>query len=205
MKKVVFSGLVALLSWPLAAQAQETAPSPTLSTAPATTTVSTSPPPVAVKESAASSSEDPGPHQGYKGINVGIFPSGGLPTLGGAYFLKDNASIRLDFGLDINKPGSGQDVLWGFSVEAGYRMYLDKFGRFSPFIQPGLFFSKAAQNADFGRLMAIQANFGVGGEFFITNNFSASAQTGVGLRLANEFNEIRFATGTTGLFVNWYW
>lgn len=204
MKKVVFSGFVALLlAWPLAAHAQDTAPSS--STAATATTTTTTAPPAAPKESAASSSEDPGPHMGNKGINVGIFPSGGLPTLGGSYGLKDNASLRLDFGLDINKPGQGQDVLWGFSIEAGYRLYLDKFGRFSPFVQPGIFFAKAAQNGDFGKLMAIQVNGGVGGEFFITNNFSASAQTGVGLRLANEFKEIRFSTGTTGLFVNWYW
>jgi hypothetical protein len=140
-----------------------------------------------------------------KGINVGIFPSGGLPTVGGAYFLSDNAALRLDLGLDINKPGSGQDPLFGFSVEGGYRMYLGKYGRFSPFLQPGLFFAKAAERGDFGRLMVLQANIGLGGEFFITQNFSASAQAGVGLRFSNEFKAIRAATGTTGIFVNWYW
>ncbi|HVH43967.1 MAG TPA: hypothetical protein VM925_16560 [Labilithrix sp.] len=199
MKKVVFSALVAVLAWPLAAHAQE-APAP----APAPAVAAPAPAPAAPVATTTTDS-DPGPHKGYKGINVGLFPSGGLPTVGGAYFLKDDASLRLDLGLDINKPGSGRDVLWGFSVEGGYRMYLDKFGRFSPFIQPGLFFSKAAANGNFGRLMAIQANFGVGGEFFITNNFSVSAQTGLGLRLANELKEIRLATGTTGIFVNWYW
>jgi hypothetical protein len=200
MKKVVFSGLAVLLAWPLSAHAQEAPaplpppPAPPVATAPA-----------AAPAAATTTDSEPGPHAGYKGINVGLFPSGGLPTLGGAYFLDDKTSLRLDLGLDVNKPGKGQDLLWGFSVEGGYRMYIDKFGRFSPFLQPGLFFSKAAAAGSFGKNMAIQANFGIGGEFFITNNFSASAQTGVGLRLANEFNEIRFATGTTGIFVNWYW
>lgn len=198
MKKVVFSALVAVLAWPLAAQAQET-PAPVQATATATT------PSVSTTTAVAANDAEPGPHQGYKGINVGIFPSGGLPTVGGAYFLSDTASLRLDVGLDINKPGSGADVLYGFSVEGGYRLYIEKVGRFSPFVQPGLYFSKAAQNGDFGRLMAIQANIGLGGEFFITNNFSASAQTGLGLRFANEFEEIRFSTGTTGIYVNWYW
>jgi hypothetical protein len=196
MKKVIFSAFVALLAWPSAAQAQDTAGvTPPTNAAPAT----------APAASTAKSTEDPGPHQGYKGINVGVFPSGGLPTLGGAYFIKDDAALRLDLGLDLNKPGAGQKLLWGFSIEGGYRMYLDKFGRFAPFIQPGLFLAKSAGNGSFGSLLAVQANFGLGGEFWITDNFSASAQTGVGLRFANDFKEIRFATGTTGIFVNWYW
>jgi hypothetical protein len=197
MKKVVLLALAAVLAWPLAAQAQE-APAPLPAPAPAAA-------PAAAPVATTSTDAEPGPHKGYKGINVGIFPSGGLPTVGGAYFLKDDAALRLDLGFDLNKPGPGQNVLVGFSVEGGYRLYLGKYGRFSPFVQPGLFFAKAAERGNFGRLMVIQANVGLGGEFFVTNNFSASAQAGLGVRFAREFDEIRVATGTTGIFVNWYW
>lgn len=187
MKKVGFVGLLALFAWPLDALAQEAHAS------------------AAAPASAPASDAEPGPHAGWKGINVGIFPSGGLPTVGGAYFLDDSASLRLDLGLDLNKPGPGQDVLFGFSVEGGYRMYIVKSGRLAPFIQPGLFFAKNAARGDFAKNMVLQANFGIGGEFFVTDNLSVGAQTGAGLQFANEFKSFRFATGTTGAFVSLYW
>jgi hypothetical protein len=194
MKKVVLLGLVAQLAWPLTAAAQEVYP------------------PAAQAPAAAAA--EPGPHEGWMGINVGVFPSGGLPTIGGAYFLDDMSALRLDLGLDFHKQPGGVDPLgqptdgdfnWGFSIEAGYRKYLLKAGRLYPFVQPGLFLAKAAQPGDFGQAFALQVNGGIGGEFFITDNFSASALTGVGLRFANEFKEIQFATGTTGIYVNFYW
>lgn len=147
---------------------------------------------------------DPGPHAGYKGFSFG-FPTGGGPTVGGSYFLSDRMAVKLDLGLDLGKQAPSDDFLYGFSVEGGLRVYVHKAGRLSPFVQPGVFLAKAARDGDFGQLMALQVNAGVGAEYFFTDHLTAAALTGVGLRFADEFDTIKFTTGTSGIYVNLYW
>lgn len=192
---------VALLV-PQLAMAQDPPPAavPTRTTEPATATA-----PHATKESTESGEKpDPGPHAGYKGFSFG-FPAGGGPTLGGNYFLSDRMAVKLDLGLDLGKQAGNNDFLYGFSVEGGLRVYVYKAGHLHPFVQPGVFLAKAARSGDFGDLLAIQANAGIGAEYFFTDHLTAAALTGVGLRFADNFDTIKFTTGTSGIYVNLYW
>ncbi len=145
-----------------------------------------------------------GPHQGWLGISLG-FPAGGAPTAGFSYFLSDTGALKLDFGLDIGKKASTGKFVGGFSVEAAYRLYVAKAGNLSPFVQPGVFFSKAASDASFGDTLSIAANFGVGAEYFFSDHLSFSGQVGLGLQFRDKFETIGVTTGTSGIFGNLYW
>ena len=138
------------------------------------------------------------------GISFGI-PTGGNPTIGASYWLENNRVIRLDFGLDINKPAtSGSSTLFGFSIDAGYRFYMKRFHMLMPFFQPGIFFAKAAK-VGFGQNMTLAPNIGAGAEYFFSPAFSVSVGTGVSLSFKESMKNIRFATGTTAVNGNFYW
>lgn len=160
-----------------------------------------------------------GPRAGSLGLSLGL-PSGGAPTIGMSYGLTDRASLRMDLGLEISSTGSGggaggmggtaqgnpnSDVLFGFSIDAGYRMYLWNSGSLHAFVQPGLFFSKRAQPGDFGALSTIAAVGTIGAEYFVVDQFSVSGATGLSLALSNDFQDVRLSTGTTALYANFYW
>lgn len=162
----------------------------------------------------ASASNDHGPREGSRGLSLGL-PSGGGPTVGVSYGLTDRSSLRLDLGLDINSvtPQGGpvgpastdKPLLLGFSVEAGYRMYLWQAGSLHAFAQPSLFLAKRAQRGDLDDLMTIAAQGSIGAEYFFADAFSVSGATGVALSLSNAFKDVRFNTGTTALYANFYW
>ena len=170
----------------------------------------------AATDEAASASKRPtgthGPREGSVGLSLGL-PAGGGPTIGASYNLSDRSSLRMDFGLEIASAGSGgatqtrqnSEVLFGFSIDAGYRMYLWNAGSLHAFVQPGLFFSKRAQPGDFGALSTLAAVGTIGAEYFVVDQFSVSGATGLSLALSNEFQDVRFSTGTTALYANFYW
>ncbi len=140
-----------------------------------------------------------GPEAGRKGIAFGV-PSGGGPTIGFAYNLSDQASIRLDLGLDIQFAPKAQ---FGLSVEAGYRMYLPRIGNLSPFLQPGVFIAKPAADTTF-KAISFALSGGVGAEYFFAQQFSISGITGLSLLTTGSFTAVRIATGTTAVFANFY-
>lgn len=168
--------------------------------------------------SPAAQKPNPGPHQGTLGVSLGL-PAGGAPTFGLSYGVADDASIRADVGLDISSmsapPAAGaglvaksdpeSKVLLGFSLDVGYRMYLWQSGSLHAFVQPGIFFSKRAEAGDFGALSTVAAVGGVGAEYFFVDQLSVAGATGASLSLANDFKDVRFSTGTTGLYANFYW
>ncbi|MFO0674894.1 MAG: hypothetical protein U0169_00020 [Polyangiaceae bacterium] len=148
---------------------------------------------------AASTPGSYGPEAGRKGISFGV-PSGGGPTIGASYNLSDTASIRLDFGLDVQFAPAAR---FGMSVEAGYRMYIAKLGNLSPFIQPGVFLAKPAADTNF-KNVSFALSGGVGAEYYFAQQFSISGITGLSLLTTASFNSVRIATGTTAVFANFY-
>lgn len=162
----------------------------------------------------------PGPVADNKGISLGL-PAGGGPTLGLSYNLTDDTSLRLDFGLDlsIRKPTSSSTsglgasasadasskAYWGFSIDAGYRMYLWHADSLHAFVQPGIFFSKRAEDGSFGTLATIAATGSVGAEYFFSKQLSVSGATGLSLAVSNDFSDVQLRTGTTALYGNFYW
>lgn len=166
-------------------------------TATATTTVSAPPPAPAAGEVGQY-----GPEAGRKGLSFGI-PSGGGTTVGFAYLLSNDAALRLDVGLDIPLKQTVGSAGFGFSVDAGYRMYMWRIGNLSPFVQPGLFMAKPAADSSFNQF-ALALTGGVGAEYFFWNEFSISGQTGIAFTTTNKFNDIKLNTGTTALLANFY-
>lgn len=165
---------------------------------------------------AAPKPSEHGPREGARGVSLGL-PSGGGPTIGVSYNLTDTSSLRLDLGVDVNAvtpqgsaagagaSASDKPLLFGFSVEAGYRMYLWHASSLHAFVQPGIFLSKRAQKGDFDALTTIAAQGSIGAEYFFADQFSVSGATGVALSLSNAFKDVRFNTGTTALYANFYW
>lgn len=148
----------------------------------------------------ASAAGEPGPQAGRMGITLGV-PSGGGATVGGAYMVSDTGSVRLDVGLDI--PLNPQ-ARFGMSLEGGYRLYITKVAKLSPFVQPGLFVAKPAADTGFDHLQ-LAGTVGIGAEYFFANEFSIAGATGLAVITNDNFDQIRIATGTTGVYANFYW
>jgi hypothetical protein len=134
-------------------------------------------------------------------------PSGGGATVGLSYGLSSTASVRLDVGFDLstNPIKSGSSVLHGFSIDAGYRMYAWQSGKLHAFLQPGVFVSKRAEDRSFGELFTLAAVGTVGAEYFFWPELSVSGATGLSVAVSNEFKDVRVRTGTSALYVNFYW
>lgn len=202
------------------ATASETSPDTLSDTSPETSSAEESSQPAKADSAAAKEPVAVGPRKEWKGLSFGI-PSGGGPTVGGTYFLEDDIALKLDIGLDIGKtvaapPAGGfdlggaasaasDDLLVGLSVEAGIRFYLMRTGKLAPFAQPGLFVARPVMPGDFMAPVVLQANAGIGAEYFFNDNVSVAGLTGLGLRFANEFETIKLTTGTSALFLNLYW
>jgi len=149
--------------------------------------------------------------QGAKGLAFSV-PSGGGPTFGGAYFLRDNAALRLDLGLEISSketmPGGDRQTSAGISVELGYRMYKGLAGKLTTFVQPSAYLAKSP-GVDMGDALsaAVTAAFGV--EYWFSPQWSVSGATGVALQArANamgSFKDISLTSGTTSLTAAFYW
>lgn len=145
-----------------------------------------------------------GPHARWMGISVG-FPTGGAPTAGLTYFFSDTFATKFDVGLDIGKSASDAKAVGGFSLEAGFKIYFAKFGNLSPFAQPGVFLARRALPGDFFPAFVFQANGGLGAEYFFNDHLAFSAVTGLGIRIADDFETIKLTTGTSAIFASLYW
>lgn len=130
------------------------------------------------------------------------FPAGGGPTAGATYFLDKDNAVRADVGLEF---ALAPDVGVNLSVEAGYRMYQANVGKAHMYLQPGVFL-KSTAGKDFFDTKALEIAFtgSVGAEYFFLDRFSGSAQTGLALRFADDFDSIALTTGTSALFANFY-
>ena len=159
-------------------------------------------PSAALAEEAASTEAKPAIGKEVKGLSFGL-PAGGGPTAGLTYFLDSKSAIRADVGLNIPvQPDFG----FNLSVEGGYRMYMPNAGRLYPFLQPGAFIRSDAGKDFFDTAaLTIALTGGIGAEYFFTERFSVSGQTGLALAFANEFDDIALTTGTSALFANFYW
>jgi hypothetical protein len=175
-------------------------------------TASVAPPPVAPvpaasKASAATSDasdapearraggSDPIVRKGTLGVALGL-PAGGQPTAGLTYFLSESGALRFDLGLDVPfKP----DAKFNASIEVGYRSYFFSHGRLRPFFLPGAFLSVIEKKVSFA------LTGGIGAEYFLFPELSVSGVTGAVLRFEHSGDIIGLATGTSALFLNYYW
>jgi len=132
-------------------------------------------------------------------------PSGGGGTVGYSYGLSNEASLRLDVGLEIGSNPAGSGAVAGLSVDAGYRLYLWQAGNMHAFVQPSLFLSKPAVDQRIDEVLTVAAVGTVGAEYFFQPQLSVSAATGLSLALSKKFEDVRLRTGTSALFVNFYW
>jgi len=135
-----------------------------------------------------------------------------VPTIGFAYFLSENAAVRLNAGLNVHKeqvtnnatpPMTSDTTVVGFAVGAGYRMYKPvKVGKVHPYLEPAatIAWPDTSQSATF--LLGVGAQFGV--ECQLADWFSLSGGLGAALDFTNSFKDIRFATAST-LSANLYW
>ncbi len=140
-----------------------------------------------------------------RGVTVsGVMAGDSTGTIGFAQFMDQDNSLRADVGLRWAKPDGG-DASFGFSIDAGYRTYVATAGSVKAFTQPGIFLAKAASAADTADELTLAGTYSVGGEYFISPNFSTGAMAGVALTLANGFKDISFGTGTSALFATLYW
>lgn len=139
------------------------------------------------------------------GLSFGI-PSGGGGTFGMAYFLDSVSALRFDVGLVLSSiEGVERDNTFGLSADVNYRMYKELAGKVYMFIQVGGFLGIAANDADFGQRLSLAGTGGIGVEYLLTPQFTISGTTGGSLVIANEFKNYTLSTGTSALFVNWYW
>jgi len=147
--------------------------------------------------------------RGTVGLSFAL-PAGGAPTVGAAYFLDANRALRAELGFAVSSsqpdvPMAERTTVTGFSVEVGYRMYRDWVGGLRPFLQPGVFLSKAAQEGDTGDLVAVALTGSVGIEYLFTDRFSLGGATGLSLLASHGFDDISLTTATSALFASFYW
>ncbi len=147
--------------------------------------------------------------RGTVGLSFAL-PAGGAPTVGAAYFLDANRAVRAELGFAVSSsqpdvPMAERTTVTGFSVEVGYRMYRDWVGGLRPFLQPGVFLSKAAQEGDTGDLIAVALTGSLGIEYLFTDRFSLGGATGLSLLASHGFDDISLTTATSALFASFYW
>ena len=148
------------------------------------------------------------PGKGAYGLSFAV-PTGSGPTIGVSEFIENDRAIELGLGLDLNKTAAtataAAGTVFGISIDAGYRMYCKRVGSLTTYLQPGLFVAKAAASGGFGANFTLAPNVGIGAEYFIARTFSIGVGTGVALTFKDNFNAIRFATGTTAVNGSFYW
>ena len=93
---------------------------------------------------------------------------------------------------------------FAFSVEVGYRMYMVQAGRLHGFLQPGIFLNRV------GRASRIAASAGIGAEYVLLEHMTIAAATGLSFQIGNLGGpagsdvDVKIATGTTSLAINFY-
>lgn len=200
--------LFALLAADRAARAQEDeAVESDPPEADATASPDSQPPAASVDEAAAT------PTGVFTRGTVGLsfaLPAGGAPTIGAAYFLDADRALRAELGFAVSSsqpdvPMAERTTVTGFSVEVGYRLYRHWVGGLRPFLQPGVFLSKAAQEGDTSDLIAVALTGSLGIEYLFTDRFSLGGATGLSLLASHGFDDISLSTATSALFASFYW
>lgn len=160
----------------------------------------------APEASATASSGSMSTAAGTKGLSF-VVPTGGAPTVGLTYFLDPMTALRIDFGLAITSIDGPveRDSDFGFSIEAGYRMYREVSGKVAVFLQPSLFISEATGDGDFAQLLTVGATGALGTEYWLTEQWTLGGSIGAALLFSNEFSDISLTTGTSSLFTSFYW
>lgn len=143
---------------------------------------------------------------GTMGLSFGV-PSGGGGTFGMAYFLDPNAALRFDVGLVLSSVDDGMDrnTDFGISADVNYRMYRQLVDKVYMFLQFGGFVGIAANDLDFAQRLSLAGTGGIGVEYLFTPQWTISGTTGGSLTISNEFKNFNLSTGTSALFMNWYW
>ena len=139
--------------------------------------------------------------EGTKGLFFGV-PSGGGSTFGMAYFLDPMAALRLEAGLGLTKPDGGTRN-WLFARR--HRMYKKVVDKVHVFYQAGAFIGATKGSGDFGGRFQLALTGGIGVEYAFTPQWTVSGVTGGSLAFSQKFKQIDLSTGTSVLYVNWYW
>lgn len=151
----------------------------------------------------AASSAQAGRLDSFNGFSFGL-PNGGGATIGIVKKQADNQELRLNASLDLSKAGENIDTTFGFSVEAGFRKYLIEAGKVKMYHQPGVFLAKATVG-EFTEALALGAAYDVGGEFWVSPNFSFGARAGLSLTISKQFKAFALKTGTSAISATYYW
>ena len=109
-----------------------------------------------------------------------------IAMLGGKYFLTDNAAIEAGAGFSYRneKSSENQESGWGFGLYGAYVYYLAN-KRVSPYLKGGLgIMSKNGDHYEPDDDFYFDALGGLGTEFFVTKEFSISAEALMRLRLS---------------------
>jgi hypothetical protein len=144
--------------------------------------------------------------KGTVGIDF-ILPGGGAPDVGVTYFLADNMSARLDFGLDAVLSPTGTPAT--FNIGVGLRFYQWRRGPVAVFLSPAIAFGREKITAIDGAEYITFAG-GAGVEYFFTDHLSAGGTLALGLKFGNLGapagvpGRTELSTANSGLFANIY-
>jgi hypothetical protein len=140
-----------------------------------------------------------------RGLTVSAFPSGAASgSIGFAQFRNEMDSLRFDLNFSVSKPSPGDSTL-GFGLGFGYRIYRLVSGNLKAFTQPGAEFGKAATTGGFGDDMYLAFNYRIGAEYYFNPNLAIGMMTGLELAFRNGFDLLQIGTGTSAVFMSWYW
>jgi hypothetical protein len=151
----------------------------------------------------ASASAQAAPLENFNGLSFAL-PNGGGATIGIVKKKEDNKELRLNLSFDLSKAGENIDTTFGFSVEAGLRKYLIEAGKVKMYHQPGFFIAKASAG-EFTQALALGVVYDIGGEYWVSPNFSFGARAGLSLTISNEFKAFALKTGTSAISATYYW
>ncbi len=139
------------------------------------------------------------------GMNF-LIPTGGKTTAGILYILSPQMLLELDVGLGwkadafINDKGK-EEANWGIKLAPSIRHYTLTSGPIAVYLKGGIEISK---NKDVDPFVDLAGGLGV--EWFVTDQFTLSGDTGLVLNVLNDpDNKLGLGTVSHGFSANLYW
>lgn len=148
------------------------------------------------------------------GMNF-LIPTGGKSTAGILYVLSPQMLVELDVGLywkddalsettydpNTGAPKTKKEANWGIQVAPALRHYILTSGPIAIFLKGGIEISK---NKDIDVFVDLAGGLGV--EWFVTDQFSLSGDSGLVINLLNHpDNNLGLGTVSHGFSANLYW
>jgi hypothetical protein len=118
--------------------------------------------------------------------------------------------LDLSIGVDLTKlpdpldPMADAEVVFGFELGAGYRMYKPMKGRIRPFLEPFLVFG-AADVSNFADVMQLTVGAMMGFDYQLMDQFTLGAGIGAAAAFQNKFKEFDIGLFTASINATWWW